>query len=179
MVNEPLDEMYLKWLYRYVAVENLSVTYWKLFRQLYRTEFFWFVSNDDARLEDGRRLRIDFLRDQGIEIEDVDPDWIQLGCSALELMVGLANRLEMQAGGEPHYWFWKLVENIGLLPYHDGVRRYPRQHIQDVLDTIIFRQYDRNGNGGFFPLQEPCENQTKVSLWRQLTAYVLEMVAAA
>lgn len=179
MTSEPLDETYLKWLYSQVAEQDSTVTYWKLFKQLYTTEFVWLVPNDDNRLEDGKALRLEFIRHEGIDYDDVDPDWITIGCSVLELMVGLARRLEFEADGKPHYWFWRLVYNIGLLPYHDGVRRYPRQRIQDTLDMIIFRQYDRHGNGGFFPLRGPCADQRNVEIWYQLSAYVLELATAA
>lgn len=174
MDGKPLDELYFRWLYSQVADEDTPPTYLKLFRQLFTTEFLWLIPNDDNRLEDGKALRREFLTDQAIDPRDVDPDWIELGCSVLELVVGLSRRLEFEAGGQPHYWFWKLLENIGVRNYHDGVRRYPRQHIDEVLHTIIFRQYNRHGLGGFFPLQGPCEDQRNVELWYQLEAYVLE-----
>jgi len=177
MDGKPLDELYLQWLYSQVAepTEKLEeLTYWRLFKQLFTTEFLWIIPNDDNRLEDGKALRREFLHEQAIDTQDVDPDWIELGCSVLELMVGLARRLEFEAGGQPHYWFWTMMENIGLRTFHDGVRRYPRRHIDDVLHSIIFRQYNSSGLGGFFPLQFPNEDQRNVELWYQLSAYVLE-----
>jgi hypothetical protein len=173
----PLDELYLRWLYSLVAnadAQDKSQTYWRLLKQLFTTEFLWLIPNDDNRLEDGKALRREFLAAQAIDERDVDPDWIELGCSVLELMVGLSRRLEFEADGQPHYWFWVLMENIGLRDYNDGVRRYPKRHIDDVLHSIIFRQYNRHGLGGFFPLRGPCDDQRNVELWYQLSAYVLE-----
>lgn len=177
----PLDELYFRWLYGLVApVEETekSLTYWKLLKQLFTIEFLWLIPRDENRLEDGQALRKEFLAEQGIDVLDVDPDWMDMGCSVLELMVGLSRHLAFEDMGEtpgsPHYWFWRLVENVGLRSYNDGVRRYPRQHIEDTIYAVIFRQYTRHGLGGFFPLEGPCEDQRGVELWYQLSAYVLE-----
>jgi len=179
MTEAPLDEQYLQWLYGQVAVveeEDQSLTFWRLFRQLYTTEFVWLVPNDDNRLEDGKAIRLEFLEDAGIDYRDVDPDWIDIGCSVLELMLGLARRLAWEADGEPPYWFWKLMENVGLRGCDDA-SRYSHDAVEDVLYTIIFRQYNRHGLGGFFPLQGPCDDQRNIELWSQLSAYVLELTA--
>lgn len=173
-MSPPLDELYLQWLYNQVAIDgrDKTQTYWKLCKQLYTKEFLWILPNDDNRLEDGKALRQVFLQDQAIN--HVDFDWMDLECSVLELMVGLAIRLEHEAGGKPHYWFWVLLDNIGLIKYNDAVRHYPRKHINEILDVLIFRQYSRHGQGGFFPLRGPCDDQRNVELWYQLCEYVLE-----
>ena len=177
MDGRPLDELYLQWLYSQVAVpdeDRKELSYWKLLKQLFTTEFLWLIPNDDNRLEDGKALRREFLAQQAIDPRDVDPHWLELGCSVLELMVGLSRRLEFEAGGKPHYWFWVMMENIGLRKYHDDVRRYPQGRIDDILHTVIFRQYNSSGLGGFFPLQVPFQDQRNVELWYQLSAYVVE-----
>ena len=66
-------------------------------------------------------------------------------------MVGLSRRLEFEAGGQAHYWFWRLMENIGLRSFHDGIKRYPRIYIDGILHSIIFRQYNSSGLGGWLP----------------------------
>lgn len=174
-MNQPLDELYLIWLYGQVAVPEVrdpSGTYWRLLKQLYTKEFVWVVPHDENRIEDGKELRLEFIRDQ--ELEDVDPEWIELGCSMLELMVGLSRRLSFEADGEPHYWFWHLMENVGLDRYADNRQRLPRRRIDDILDQIIWRTYEPDGTGGFFPLRETKQDQRRVELWHQLSAYVME-----
>lgn len=175
MNHRPLDESYLEWLYSQVAdadARNPSLTYWKLLRQLYSREFVWLVPNDNNRLEDGKDLRLEFLRETG---ETADRDWSEMGCSVLELMVGLARKLAFECfSGEPHYWFWHLMENIGLHEYSDDVRPFPRDEIDSVLEVVIQRLYEPNGRGGFFPLSEPPSDQRREELWYQLGHYVLE-----
>lgn len=173
-MNKPLDELYFTWLYGQVAdarVADPSRTYWKILQVLYSTEFVWLVSNDDNRLEDGKDLRREFVRES--RLIDVDRNWIEIGCSVLELMVGLSRRLAFQAGGEPHYWFWHLMENIGLQRYHDS-RQLPEDRVADILNRVIYRTYNPNGLGGFFPLRRPKEDQRGLELWDQLSAYVQE-----
>lgn len=171
---QPLDETYFVWLYSQVAdseAKEPSLTYWKLLKQLFTTEFVWSIPKDENRSEDGKQLRLEFVQSQ--QLNDVDDDWVNFGCSMLELMVGLSRRLAFEAEGEPHYWFWKLAENIGVSQYSDD-RRFPRKRVDDVLRRVINREYDRNGDGGFFPLRHAQKDQRKVELWYQLSAYVLE-----
>jgi hypothetical protein len=170
-VSPPLDELYFIWLCDQVEDESPQ-THTKLLKLLFTKEFVWIVPNDDNRLEDGKNLRLDFIHDQ--DLGEVDPHWMNLGCSVLELMVGLSRQLSFMAEGEPRYWFWRLLGNLGLKNCSDD-RRIPRTRIADILDRVVFRQYDPDGDGGLFPLHNPQENQREVELWYQLCAYVLEL----
>lgn len=173
-MSEPLDESYLNWLYSQVAqtrTRNPSGTYWNLLRMMYKTEFVWLVPNDDNRIEDGRDLRMEFLRER--HIHDADPDWHQMPCSFLELLVGLSRRLSFEGGNTPDWWFWKMVQNIHLFRYTDA-HPLPTEDVQRRLDAVVWRTYDSNGLGGLFPLDNPSQDQTEVELWYQLNAYLLE-----
>lgn len=173
-MSELLDESYLEWLYGQVAdsdVKDPRLTHWKLLRQMFQKEFAWIIPNDDNRMEDGKELRREFVRD--INLDDIDPHWADLGCSFLELMVGLSRHMAFNAGGEPYYWFWRLMENIGLNDISDA-KRVAKRKVDDAMDNVIWRQYEPDGSGGFFPLREPNKDQRGVELWYQLSAYVLE-----
>jgi hypothetical protein len=180
-MDGPLDELYFVWLYSQVAdpeEHDPSLAYWKLLKQLFCKEFVWLpdIPKDYNRCEDGKELRLDFFRDAGIDRYEVDPNWTNMGCSFLELMVGLSNRLSSidVNEGEPHAWFWVLMQNIGLHKYSDRARRYMRVHINSIMDDVIFRRYRPTGLGGFFPLREPATDQTREELWHQACSYVLE-----
>lgn len=170
-MTPPLDELYFIWLAQLVEDPDSDVTHERLLKQLFSKEFVWFVANDDNRLEDGKDLRIEFLRET--DVGAVDEEWMQLGCSFLELMVGLSRRLAFQAEGEPRYWFWELMHNIDLDRYVDS-RRYMRLRVDAITETVIFRNYKPDGQGGFFPLRNPDRDQRGVELWYQLGEYVLE-----
>jgi hypothetical protein len=172
-----LDESYFLWLYSQVAdpeIEEPYLTHWQLLRQLFTTKFVWRVHNDEARLQDGKALRLEFVRTEGLE--GVEPEWMNIECSVLELMVGLARHMAFMVDGEPPFCFWKITENIGLRRYNDHV--FNEDTITDVdviLDHLIERRYQRDGQGGFFPLRHPSTDQRGVELWYQMSAYVVEI----
>lgn len=172
-MNKPLDELYLSWLYECVAnpeITNPSRTFWNLMQHLYTKEYVWLIPNDDNRVEDGRFLRDEFIED--LVLDDIDPDWMDLGCSMLEMMIALSRRLSFQGGGEPRDWFWHLIDNLGLRIVDS--QRFPKSKVEEVLDRQIWRTYKSNGAGGLFPLQHPRHDQRDVELWVQLNEYLLE-----
>lgn len=176
-MDKPLDELYFIWLYNQVGdpeVTDPSRTYWWMLKQLFTKEFVWFIPNDDNRAEDGRDLRHEFAEQK--RIKNVDPDWIRLGCSMLELLIALSRRLSFQAEGEPRDWFWKLIKNLGLQSFNDYKYqiRLPEERIDDILNCVIWRTYQYDGHGGLFPLKNAKRDQRKIELWYQLSAYILE-----
>lgn len=175
-MNGTLDDLYLAWLYEQVGdvkVRSRTRTYWDLFRQLYSKEFVWYVPNDDNRADDGLCLREQFLDDHGIDIFEVDPEWLGIGCSFLEMMVGLARRLAFEADGQPSLWFWHLIENLGIKDCTDR-SKYDHGKVDRILNTVIWREYDFDGRGGLFPLRHARTDQREVELWYQLNEYLLE-----
>jgi hypothetical protein len=172
-----LDEQYFEWLYKQVAdpdIEEPSLTNRGLLNLFFRTEFIWVagVRKDEKRIKDGKALRYEFLR-SGEAPVGVPPEWMNYGCSVLELMIGLARRIVDMAEGEPPYWFWLMTENIGLRHYTDDVV-IDTGDVEETLNRVIFRRYHYDGKGGFFPLEYPDKDQRNVELWYQASAYVLE-----
>lgn len=177
-MSEPLDEAYFKWLYSLVAstrLKNPSRTYWSLLRDLYMKEFVWLVPNDDNRKADGRDLRHEFVELH--EIEDPDHDWLDLGCSMLEMLIAISRRISFQMDGDPRDWFWHMIENVDLQKYSDAkYNDLARRDIDQALELIIWRNYSPTGRGGLFPLRDPREDQRNVELWYQLSAYLIELL---
>ena len=172
-----LDEEYLAWLQDHVKLDVKGREYWSLLRKMYQTEFIWFVPNDDNRVGDGLDLRHDFAMQYGVD----DEDWLQLGCSFLEMLVALANRYSFEGDiNDPSTAFWQLVNNLELNKYTDSYCR-PRlqkceDEIKEILDTVIWRLYDEDGVGGIFPLRHGAsEDQRKVEIWYQMHNYILDM----
>lgn len=180
-MNALLDELYLNWLYGQTSpysVKNPKRTYWKFTNQLYQKEFIWFIPNDDNRAADGKDLRSEFLREHK-DLEP-DPDWLHMGCSMLELLVGMSRRLAFMGGGEPRDRFWEMVYNTEIEICDDEHYIYDKDlyaEIDQALDTVIWRTYSYSGhNGGLFPLSDPKTNQTKTELWYQMAAYILSLI---
>ena len=173
-----LDEEYLVWLYSQIGsvkLRNRLKSHWSLARQLFKTEFVWFVPNDDNRIEDGRDLRYEFLEANGLE---APREWLEMGCSMLELLIGLSRVLSFETGGEPRVWFWHMIEMLDLHQYNDRVYdAKAEEKIDEALNRVIFRTYEPSGRGGLFPLRRPQRDQREVELWYQLSAYLLELTA--
>lgn len=176
-MNEPLDELYFKWLYRHVAsdrLKNPKRTYWRLLRMFYTKEFIWLISNDDNRVEDGRDLRCEFINEVGID--DPDKNWMSMECSFLEMLIGLAKRCAFETDGGSAAWFWHLVDNLNLGGFNDEYfqTRRQEQYVEETIDAVIWRLYDHDGRGGLFPLNHPQHDQREIELWYQLSCYLLE-----
>lgn len=173
MLNEPLEEVYFKWLYSKVASTanpTPSLMFYTLFRDLHTTEFVWLVTGDDNRAQDGLDVRREFIRESFLHQE---PAWNNLGCSVLEMFIAFTRRAEFETDTDARTWFWIFLENLGLADLSDATPNVS-QKVQEVMDTFIWRTYHRNGQGGMFPLRKPKRNQTEVELWQQLSAYLVE-----
>lgn len=171
-----IDDDYLEWLEEQVGPQSdsLKVTHRKLLKQLYSTEFIWIVPNDDNRCEDGILLREEFLHSG--PFRHVDPEWMLLACSVLEMLVGVARRLSFEAEGDTGEWFWHLLKNLRIDHINDNFyNRNHKEYVDEIIECLIFRRYEFDGSGGLFPLQNPHEDQRKVEIWYQLGAYILEL----
>jgi len=165
-----LDYEYYRWLVSQIAVpENTSSTYEDLFSRMHDTEFVWIVPHDDNRLQDGADLRVEFQHGSDFTMER--------GVSLLEVLIALSRRCAFTGGGYAPFWAWKLIENARLNKASDPLTGRKADRVEDALEAIIWRTYERDGQGGFFPLKETTEDQTKLELWVQMNMYVNEMVA--
>lgn len=179
-MSATLDELYLRWLYSQispVSVKNPARTYWEFAKQLYQKEFIWFVPNDDNRAEDGKALRHEFFNDA--DIDEVDEEWMSLGCSMLEMLIALSRRLNfLESDRDCRDWFWVLIENIEIKDCSDkSYRKDPDlvHEIDEILESVIWRTYDYDGaGGGLFPLKHPPQDQKLTEIWYQMSFYIIE-----
>lgn len=166
------DYDYYHWLTQRIHVPN-GKTYFDLFEIMHNTEFVWMVPNDDNRVQDGLDLRYHFL-----EMTHHRGNLDKLGgATCLEVLVALSRRVAFMATGNKHshQWAWTLLKNLGLHKFSDPLTPEKINRVNNILHNLIWRQYREDGTGGFFPLQNPDIDQTKIEIWHQLSAYVTEM----
>lgn len=148
-------------------------TYEDLLMLMHTKEFLHIVGNDENRMQDGFDLRTEFLHESeapgSLKPEDFGP------CSVLEVLIGLSRRMEFSASGEPEGWAWQLLVNLGLEKMSDPLSRRKAAVVDEVLERLVWRNYNPDGSGGFFPLSDPDEDQTRLELWYQLSAYIEEI----
>lgn len=177
-VGEALDEAYLTWLYGLVASNqnrNPANSHRRLLAQLYISPFDGFVPNDDNRAADGKDLRIEFLQSTGYPLIDPYGSWFDIKCSMLEMIIALARHASFmdESGHDPIWWFWLMMRNLELERYTDDIFEISiQEEVEEIMSRLNAREYLFNGVGGLFPLVHAIEDQRKVELWTQLSAYL-------
>jgi hypothetical protein len=121
---------------------------------MHNVEFVWTVPNDDNRVQDGLDLRPEFADGK---VSEFGP---RRG-TFLEVLIGISRRLEFTAGGEARHWVWRLIKNLRLHKCHDPLTEEKYAKVRDILDAVIWRTYQSNGRGGFFPLHNPTRRSDK------------------
>ena len=167
-LNLSKDEYFL-WL---VSKVGANESYMSLCGQLYNIKFDWFVPNDDNRITDGLQLRQEYLED----FEDgIVTDMLYSDCSVLEVIIGICYRFSYDSMLDIDDCFWDIVNNLQLEKYTDNsYTRTSEKQVATRIDRFINRTYRPNGQGGLFPLSKPHEDQTKVEIWYQMSAYLME-----
>ena len=169
-----LEGRYLTWLHSKVVLEYMpssDQSYYELLRILHAMEFTWKVVGDDNRAEYGLEVRRIFVKDTKSVVSD---QWMSEPCSVLEMLIALSDLAEFESDTPRHIWFWRFMKNLGLSDLNDASNPDAYSDIEPIVDRFIEREYDANGNGGLFPLQDPHHDQRQVEIWYQLCAYLLE-----
>lgn len=162
-----VDVDYFNWLISQIA-SPMNKSYIGLYERMHSLEFVWTIPHDDNRVQDGLDLRYEFL-------DGSRQRMVLTGASILEVLVSLSRRVAFTAGGDSTVWAWRLIKNIRLNKMTDPLSTENANRIDDVLASLVWRTYSPDGRGGFFPLKDPEQDQTKVEIWYQMNAYVNEI----
>lgn len=164
-----IEREYFKWLTSQIEIPvGNPHTYNDLFSRMHEIEFVWHVPNDGNRVQDGLDLRVQFLNGNRHDFN--------MGATILEVLLGLSNRLAFNAGGTPENWAWTLIENLQLDQAYDPFNKEEADRVDEILEALIWRTYQPDGQGGFFPLASLAPpDQTKVEIWDQMSRYINEI----
>lgn len=166
---------YFCWLINFVP-ENQK--YSLLLRTLYEKEFTYILVMDSNRAEDGISLRLRFEYDNGYEPGSVTGYFRNRPCSILEMIVALALRCEEtimyddRFGNRTGYWIHEMLSNMGLLSFDNG--DFDPEAVDDILETFINRQYQRNGLGSLFAFGRSDIDVRSMEIWIQMNWYLNE-----
>lgn len=175
---DALWDDYLQYLIWRCGLQKMS-RYSRLFEILHRTKFDFVLERDDNREDDGIELRDDYDIPDDYE-EIVIENFFDKDCSVMEMLVGLAIRVDDEFIGDPaeehpEEFFMEMLENLGLLVYKGN--RYREDDVVRILRRWMDREFDRKGVGSPFPLKKRCRDQRKVEIWDQMNAYISENYA--
>jgi hypothetical protein len=167
MMNGDLQETYLDFLESQIEIgKDRSCR--DLLKIMLDKDFVWLVPNDDNRIADGLDIRAEWFDQSGF-VADLGP------CSFLEVLIGLSQRMAFITDESAEGWSWQLLTNLGLSKMRDDLSTYKTRKAHDILDTAIWRLYNSDGSGGFFPLLRPKNDQRETELWYQMSAYIREI----
>lgn len=178
---EDFDNAYRNWIMATMHMERYGI----LLDLMADTPFVWSpnLPRDADRAADGRYLRQRFAGESG---EKVLRSWLgeSWPCSFLEFLVALAYDVvdnisyEPDKPGQVSDFFWEMLSNVELDRYddekmlRDSMNAY--YYATEIMDRVMNRRYDYNGNGGLFPLRKPKMDQRDVEIWYQANAYMIE-----
>lgn len=181
MFNEELEHIngdYYEWLVDLVDPDNQYLTLLSiLFDKTFNYDTAKLIPNDDNRIGDALELRESFIKEQlAREPSYLIETFRDQTCSVLEILISLDNRMDDVMGVKRSpKWFWEMIGNLGMGQYNDD-HMYEKafEKIDRILDNWLNREYCKDGRGGLFPLKEPHDNQKKIEIWYQMSAYLLE-----
>lgn len=175
--NELVNE-YFDWMCDKVCDDHYSkkFSYKKLMRKLYETDFDYIIDMDGNRAEDGTDLRYRFAYERSYDSRIIAAYLDDRQCSVLEMMIALAIRCEEHIMGDPDLgdrtgqWFWNMIVNLGLGTMTDN--RFDEDHVEFVLNRFMNREYDRNGKGGLFTVDNCNKDLRYIEIWYQMHLYL-------
>lgn len=174
-----VEERYFRYLLRLLDLDNSDspVEFIELAKQLHKTPFVFLIPNDINRVADAFEIREEFVKTR---LSTVDPSWAAMDASVFEVFIALAQRCSWQTGMSLFDWFYIFTTNLGLNdqinPITDNTLTLVRD---DILARWMYRNYEKNGVGGLFPLRKPTKDQRKVEIWEQMSAYLIESMEEA
>lgn len=178
MLQEELSNRYFEWLYFLVCGDDADSrhTYRNLLTFLNNIEFTYTIEFDGNRAQDGIDFRYRFGHEHGYSTSlirrylDIRP------CSVLEMMVSLAARVEEQIMDDYEYgnrtgqWFWNMIVSLGLGSMSDS--NFNEAYSYRVISKFLDRDYEPNGRGGLFTIEDCRFDMREIEIWSQFMWYL-------
>lgn len=174
MAEKNIEREYFEWLYGLVMNGNRA--YRHVLAALNEREFVYLLEMDQNRADDGMDLRYRFGYERGYLAERISEELDTRPCSVLEMMAGLAARCEEHIMNDPamgdrtHQWFWVMVCSLGLNMTTDA--RYDGYAVQQAIDKLLRREYEPDGRGGLFTVENSPYDLRNMEIWYQMMSYL-------
>jgi hypothetical protein len=155
-----------------------NLSYRKLLSTLRNIEFTYTIGRDVNRAIDGIDFRYRFGYECGYPREIIEEELDILPCSVLEMIIALAFRIVETIMDDPEYgdrtgqWFWNMIVSLGLGNMNDS--RFDSGHVEDIIYRFLNHEYERNGEGGLFTVQDDLHDMRYSEIWYQAMWYLNE-----
>lgn len=175
MDRDAIINDYFDWLCDQICNhrERKHISFDKLLIRLHCIEFKYLIPMDEDRARDGVNLRWRYSWERGYEHV---PACLNEPCSVLEMMIALSLYCEENIMDDPNIgnrtgqWFWNMIVNMGLGGMVD--RNFDKRYVTEVVDRFLKREYEPNGKGGLFKIDN-CEYDVRdMDIQRQLCRYL-------
>ena len=187
MFENRLDSIYMEWLLSKVCSRETVCEYSMLFDTLYNTyvNLEHMKELDSNRYEDGRMLRFRFEshhgdRISGIFSQDDLRRFEDRPCSILEMIIGLAHRMEEQIMGNLRYgdrtgqWFWEMLTNLGVGYMTNS--RFNNIEYRRCVSNFMNYAYDPDGKGCLFRSEhKSLAEMTDLDIWYQMHEHLKDI----
>ena len=187
MQHEALKTEYLCYLMNLAQIKAEGPDgYLELCKILLDTHFIPVVDFDENRCEDCQQLRYRFAEpfDQN---DNALYLMLPLSGTFMELLVVLTERFMFETASSkyeasPDKWFKEMLHNCGLDIFtNELVKSMPgnrwdsaKAQIADILTGINMRWFNWDGEGSFFPLKQPHNDQRYQEIIVQMNNYIEE-----
>lgn len=166
-----IEDEFFEWMYQMIDGKK----YYTLLRILYDNEFYSIMSLDDNRLIDGVGVRYRFADEASIPYGVMNRKFDKNTCSVLEMMLGLAIRIEETIMSDADYgdrtsmWFWMMVKSLGLYDMTD--EKINAEYSLHTISRFLNRDYEPNGMGSLFTVQRSNKDMRDVEIWYQMCLF--------
>lgn len=172
---EELWDDYLEFLIWRCQIQKLT-RFGRLFEILHHVDFEWELERDENRESDGVDLRDEYDIPDGFD-EKTEEAFYARRCSVLEMLIGLAIRVDDEFIGDPaeehpEIFFMEMIENLGLDKFKGN--RYTESDVIKIVNRWMHRDFERNGRGSPFPVKKSRRDQRKLEIWDQMNTYISE-----
>ena len=175
ITERTIEKEYYKYLVSFIDGGKYK-RYSKLLDYLYHTDYIWEYEMDENRAGDGLEFRNYFEMD--FHVTNVR---ISGPCSMLEMMVGLAYRMERELmddvayGDRTSQWFWMMINSLGL-GYMNN-RNFDADMADEIIDTFEHHEYYPNGKGGLFTIEDNPYDLRDEEIWTQMGWFVNDLIS--
>ena len=77
-------------------------------------------------------------------------------------------------GDRTTQWFWNMIVNLGLGGMVDAL--VDIEEVDKIIERFLNREYEPNGRGGLFTIDNCEEDLREVEIWYQLCWYLDSIV---
>lgn len=131
----------------------------RLLSYLYDIQFYAVLEMDKNRIGDAIYYRESYYS-YFSDTEDV---------SVLEVMMSLANRCSIEYGNPINFWFWGMIDSLGLYEMNDD--NYNESYVKETIFKFLNREYEPDGTGGLFRVPGIDTDMRDMEIWDQMIIY--------